>query len=75
MSSTTTTQTNDILHDAQNGFRKNRPTIDHIQMLTATIENRKVRKIPIFVLFIDLNKAYDCVLFYETKFHIMEANY
>ena len=33
---------NEILHDAQNGFRKNRSTVDHISSLTSIIEsNRK----------------------------------
>ena len=52
---------NDIIHDEQNGFRKNRSTLDHLHSITSIIENRKLRKLSTFTAFIDFKKAYDTV--------------
>ena len=45
----------------QNGFRKNRSTIDHAVSLTTIIETRKLRKKDTFAAFIDFKKAYDSI--------------
>ena len=37
-------EANDILSDAQNGFRQNRSTVDHLSSITSIIENRKKLK-------------------------------
>ncbi|MEW8547636.1 MAG: reverse transcriptase family protein, partial [Candidatus Thiodiazotropha sp.] len=50
---------NKILHDAQNGFRKGRSTIDHLTTLTTIIETRKLKRQSTFAAFIDFKKAYD----------------
>ena len=50
-----------ILNDEQNGFVKERSTIDHISTLTSIIETRKKCKLSTFVSFIDFKKAYDSV--------------
>lgn len=51
----------DVLNDEQNGFRKGRSTIDHVQSLTTIIETRKLRKLSTFCAFIDFKKAYDSI--------------
>ena len=35
---------NNLLHDAQNGFRKGRSTVDQITSLTSIIETRKLKR-------------------------------
>ncbi|MCG8048458.1 MAG: reverse transcriptase family protein, partial [Candidatus Thiodiazotropha endolucinida] len=50
---------NQILNDAQNGFRRGRSTIDHICTLTSIIETRKQKRQSTFAAFIDFRKAYD----------------
>ena len=52
---------NAILHDAQNGFRKNRSTVDQITSLTSIIETRKLKKKSTFAIFVDFKKAYDAI--------------
>ena len=48
--------------DEQNGFRKNRSTIDHVATLTDIIDTRKQkRKLSTYCAFIDFRKAYDCI--------------
>lgn len=54
-------ETNNIVHDEQNGFRKGRSTIDHINSLTTLLETRKSRKLSTYCAFIDFKKAYDSV--------------
>ncbi|CAG2228891.1 unnamed protein product [Mytilus edulis] len=51
----------DCLNDEQNGFRKDRSTIDHLYTLTTIIESRKLKKLSTFCAFIDFKKAYDWV--------------
>ena len=52
---------NEILHGAQNGFRKNRSTVDHISSLTSIIETRKLKRKSTFAIFVDFKKAYDAI--------------
>ena len=52
---------NEILHDAQNGFHKNRSTVDHISSLTSIIETRKLKRKSTFAIFVDFKKAYDAI--------------
>ena len=58
-----------ILVDEQNGFRKARTCLDHIYVLTSIIRNRKAQKLPTFSVFVDMKKAFDWVdrdlLFYK----------
>lgn len=54
-------ETNDILEDEQNGFRKNRSCEDHIFSLTSIIRNRKAEKLDTFTCFVDMAKAFDRV--------------
>ena len=62
---------NNILHDAQNGFRKKRSTVDHITSLTSIIETRKLKRKSTFAIFVDFKNAYDAIdrskLFIELK--------
>ena len=51
----------DMLHDEQNGFRRERNTVDHLSSITSIIETRKLRKLSTFAAFIDFKKAYDSV--------------
>ena len=52
---------NRILCEPQNGFRKGRSTIDHIQSLTSIIETRKLKRQSTYAVFIDFSKAYDSI--------------
>ena len=52
-------ETNDKLVDEQNGFRKDRNTIDQVSSLTNLIETRQKRKLSTFCAFIDFKKAFD----------------
>ncbi|MCG7891260.1 MAG: reverse transcriptase family protein, partial [Candidatus Thiodiazotropha endolucinida] len=52
---------NSIIVDEQNGFRKNRSTIDHLSTLTNIIDARKKMKQSTFAAFIDFRKAYDYI--------------
>ena len=45
----------------QNGFMKNRSSIDHIITLTSIIETRKTYKLSTYVPFIDFRKAHDSI--------------
>ena len=58
---TTWTEDNNILSDAQNGFRKKRSTIDHIFTLNALIEKYLGKQSKFFVAFIDFQKAFDTI--------------
>ena len=53
--------TNELLHDEQNGFRQGRNCIDHIFSLVNIIESRIKCKQNTFAAFIDFKKAYDHV--------------
>ena len=52
---------NNVLLDNQNGFRKERNTIDPVSSLTTLIDTRKLKKKATFVAFIDFKKTYDSV--------------
>ena len=52
---------NNVLVDEQNGFRKGRSTVDHICSMTNLLETRLKRKRSTFAAFIDFKKAYDSV--------------
>ena len=54
-------ENNSILCDGQDGFRKNRSTMDHISSLTYVFETRIKKKRDTFAAFIDFSKAYDRV--------------
>jgi hypothetical protein len=49
------------LHDAQHGFRAGRSAVDNIFMLTQIINARKHQKHDTYMLFLDIEKAYDSV--------------
>ena len=49
-------ENNNILCDEQNGFRKDRSCLDHVNF-----RNRKVFKKDTFVCFVDAKKAFDTV--------------
>jgi len=50
-----------LLHDEQNGFRKNRCCQDQISTLYFIIENRRLSKEDTFACFVDFKKAFDSV--------------
>ena len=52
---------NSVIADNQNGFRKQRSTIDQISFLTSIIETRKLHNKDTFAAFIDFKKAYDSI--------------
>ena len=54
-------ETNKVLVDEQNGFRKNRSCSEHIYALYTIINNRKLSRQSTFVSFIDFHKAFDKV--------------
>ena len=54
-------ETNGMVEDEQNGFRKGRSTLEHLSSLTTIIETRKSASISTFVSFVDFSKAYDRV--------------
>ncbi|XP_053376628.1 uncharacterized protein LOC128547607 [Mercenaria mercenaria] len=54
-------ESNNLLCDEQNGFRRERGTIDHLSSLTSVIESRLKKKHATFVAYIDFKKAYDTI--------------
>ena len=54
-------ETNNILHDEQNGFRGKRSCIDHIFTLTSVIRNKMQSNADVFACFVDFRKAFDFV--------------
>lgn len=52
---------NNVLNDAQNGFRRGRGTGDHLCTLSSLIESRKLKNKATYTAFIDFKKAYDSV--------------
>ena len=56
---TTWTESNNILEEEQNGFRKGHSTVDHLVSFANLIESRKLRKLDTFVAYIDFSAAYD----------------
>ena len=47
--------------DEQNGFRRNRPCLEHIYALYTVINKRKQQKQSAYVCFVDAKKAFDTV--------------
>ncbi len=54
-------ENNEILHEEQNGFRRDRSCIDHIFSITSIIRNKMNNKANIFVAYVDFRKAFDLV--------------
>ncbi len=54
-------EVNELLCDEQNGFGKNRSTVDHLSSLTSITETRKLQKKDTFTAFVDFAKAYDII--------------
>ena len=52
---------NGLIADEQNGFRKNRSCSDHIYALTSVVRNRKNQNLDTYCAFIDYQKAFDWV--------------
>ena len=50
-----------LLHDTQFGFRKQRATEDAILIFNTVLTEAKLRKIDLYLSFVDLEKAYDRV--------------
>ena len=48
--------------EEQAGFRAGRSTIDHIFCLRQLIEKKMAVNQPLHLIFVDLEKAYDCAL-------------
>ena len=65
-------ETNEILVEEQNGFRKLRSCLDHIYVLTTIIRNRMQQKLSTYCCFIDFEKAFDSV-HYPSLWHKMLA--
>jgi hypothetical protein len=57
-------EANDVISEAQAGFRKGRSTVDHIFTLSAMIQKQLSSKAPnnkLYAAFIDFRKAYDSI--------------
>ena len=54
-------ESNNLLCEEQNGFRKGRSCQDHISSLYFLIENRKLSKHDTYACFVDFKKAFDSV--------------
>ncbi|XP_033730266.1 uncharacterized protein LOC117319595, partial [Pecten maximus] len=65
---------NNILHDAQNGFRKDRSCQDHVYSLYSVVKNCINAKQSTYSCFIDLRKAFDTVVrtVYGINFYRLE---
>ena len=68
-----------LIVDEQNGFRKSRACIDHIFVLTTIIRNRKAQGLSTFAAFVDMKKAFDWVnrdlLFYKLLNYGINGNF
>ena len=49
------------IHEAQNGFRKQRSCLEHIFVISNLVDTRKRMGLDTFVCFVDFQKAYDRV--------------
>jgi exonuclease III len=52
-------ESNNLLHETQSGFRKNRSTIDNLTLLTQKIVETLNRKKKLCAIFFDISKAFD----------------
>ena len=66
-----------ILIDEQNGFRKGRSCDDHLFTLTSILRNRIAAKQSTFVMFIDMQKAFDSIdrdlLMYKLLLNVVDG--
>ncbi|CAK1603944.1 unnamed protein product [Parnassius mnemosyne] len=58
----------------QAGFRSGYNTMDHIQTLEQVIEKYREYNIPLYVAFIDYNKAFDCISHYSIWNALQQLN-
>lgn len=61
------------LHEAQQGFRVGRGAVDNVLMLKTVLDARKHAKLDTFLLFVDIEKAYDTVWRAGLMHHVWEA--
>jgi len=61
------------LHEGQQGFRVGRNTLDNIFALTATLQGRLHRRLTTYLLFLDIEKAYDSVWRAGLLWHVWHA--
>lgn len=54
-------ETNDVLVEEQNGFRKKRSCLEHIYSLFNVVNTRKLKRSSTYVCFIDIKKAFDAI--------------
>jgi len=54
-------ETNNVISEAQAGFRRNYSTCDHIFTLMATIQKQLINHKKLYVAFIDFQKAFDMI--------------
>ncbi len=52
---------NNLFADEQIGFRGKRSCEDHVLVLSSIIRQRKAKRLPTYIAFIDMEKAFDCV--------------
>ncbi len=52
---------NNLFADEQNGFRGKRSCEDHVFVLSFIIRQRKAKRLPTYIAFIDMEKVFDCV--------------
>jgi hypothetical protein len=57
----TSKEDNDKLHDGQQDFRPGRSAVDNIYMLKTCFDARCQQKLDTYILFVDIEKAYDTV--------------
>ena len=50
-----------LIPESQFGVRKNRRTTDYIFIMNTLIENSRAHKVPLYVCFVDVKKAFDSV--------------
>jgi hypothetical protein len=63
---------NDKLHDGQQGFRPGRSSIDNIYMLKTCLDARCQQKLDTYLLFVDIEKAYDTVWRAGLLYHLWQ---
>ena len=61
------------LHEGQQGFRVGRGTVDNIFMLVSTLQGRLRHKLTTYLLFLDVEKAYDSVWRAGLLWHVWHA--
>ena len=58
---TTWLESNQVISDSQNGYRKNRSCLDHLYTIASIIQTRKEKRKSTFVCYVDAQKAFDSV--------------